>query len=341
MNNKLVYFGLGAGLGIAIAAIVTLTLMGLVARERIVSTNRVAHDDVHQFEKVSNGLSYDTETVAIPPFQERIIPKLQSTSSFDRPLVIHKSLEKLDSSRLLQVLAEPGEAIDERYLDEILRAVVSRLAITNPSAVLDAIAKLPHRQRAFLTPIVFQEWFIADQDRALKHAKTLDDTTRTMALAGIMNSRINLNISELREIVLRLDLEDQLSLGIELLSRDEVGNPVENWIDLVSLQANDVRLLDDLRLQSFSNAARSLIEVKESDAIQTIESSLVQLKSTVVVGQILTSIARVDSSLALELAKNLDVTSQNTIEQIVRIYAKQDPLGALNAASEWDFIDRV
>lgn len=338
LKKNPIYFIAGIVLGVVVSgAFVFISLKFIDKDNSPVSTDYVVDEKLKSPEHEHDR---STDTIDLLSFKDRIISMLHSTNSFDSPLLVHRLLKDFDNTQLVQLLAWSKDIADQHINMFLQEAIVGQIAMRDPTGALGAIEEHSNGNRLGLIGVVFQEWSVSDIESAVVFGSTLDRKERNAAYRGILSSRLDFDFGRALATALQLGTERQLIGAIDFAEERIVSNNAKkSWIELISFVGKDVRVFDDLELQSLSDFARAIIDALGSDAPKVFRDTLDTAKSTVFVGQVLGAIAEVDSRMALELAMDLELSNRDFLERIIRNFAETDPHDAMDTAIELGFVD--
>ena len=335
-NSTLIVLGVLIGMFLAVAA--AFIYMGI--------GNTSASNVVSPFDGVtSTGRSTaptesieEAESPKTLPELDEIVQLLQSSSSFERPVVLYDLMIQADKNHLEKITLQLGEIDNESISNEVLLAVFRRLADIDPSYSLSMVANLSNHQKYQVTKVIFETWAYSDSSGAIDHAKELDDEGRTAAIEGIFDSRLNLSDHELLDIASQLgDRQRALDEIAFRTAKNSLGDLSEDWTQTLAVHGNDVALQSDLQKQLIVDVATTYVKQFGADALQEVLTTLPHRKSRIyVVSRLLEKMAVDDPSIALDLATSVVSLDRDVLESVVRNWAEMDGLRAFNAAREVD-----
>lgn len=342
-KKSIPYIGAGVIIGIGVAATVILVSLNLSEDrnrpdQQSSSKFKLSQKSNQHSQDVKHSVIIGEKSLDSLAFEERVTLALHDKGSFEFPVVIHDLLEDSDSTRLGEVFFWTREFDDEYLRNTIQEAVVARLAEQDARQAIRTIRTLSDKPSSRLIEIAFQEWSVSDLYRAVNFAKSLDRETKRSALNGIMASRFDLSVTVLKDITEQLGIRDTSDLVSSVFTAPQaLENPKTAWSELVAILENKERLLSLSELESMTITAEALIVNEGALALDFFENALTRLGSGVFIGQVVESISKVDSRIALELAMRLGVSNHDIFERIIRDFALSDPMVALRTALELQF----
>lgn len=252
-------------------------------------------------------------------------------SAFERTFNLHGLLMHADEGHLKNYLQRSSDIKNPTLRNQILAAVVQRLAESNPKDTLKAISELPDVQGQPLLATVFGEWSNQDLDGALAHAKSLTESERLAALDGILTSRSDLSDSLQQQIARQLGHEQfaMQSQSSETVSSSG-GDPRQAWNALVNDAYEDIAQIGTL-----VQIAQTLVQQNGFEALDWIRDSLIDdtvLEATV--RSVLHHVALSDPQSAFLQAQSISRDAQDVaLPTIVEMWARSDPMVAMGRLS--------
>lgn len=252
-------------------------------------------------------------------------------SSFERNYKLHGFLMGADESQLVGYLTQSSEVDTPSVRDQFQIAVVQRLTEFNPQRALKSIRSLPNSQDQALLGTVFGEWSRADLDGALAQAKSLSESERLTALAGILSSREDLSDSLKQQIARQLGHEQYaMQTQSSAMASSSDGDPRDAWNSLVNDSFEDIA-----QIGSLVQIAQTLVQQNGIEALDWIRNSLIDdtvLEATV--RSVLHHVALSNPQSAFQQAQSLSRDSQEVaLPTIVEMWARSNPLVAMNTLS--------
>ena len=251
------------------------------------------------------------------------------TGDFPWRAALHDLLRDAQTQTLSELMTQANEISGLRRRSEAQETIVRRMVQLDPKLALSAVQDVANSRRDPLLITLFQEWSLEDLDRAVNHAQSLDESSKRLALRGILLARDDLNHDSRREIARKLSNE-MIVFDVEAQSRvhEAITNPEKIWNELVSDQQPDISQISEL-----VQVANAWVDLRGFPALAEIGESLQSWETaSTVLSAVLFRIARTDPRTAFEQALNLEFDRPNYILLLVmREWTDLDWFAALEA----------
>lgn len=322
-----------------VIAVGTFTLSYLIFSTGILDPSNTPRNSVSQNDTVPDNANVVFLTRSGEPINT--IADLENFERFDsvfeRTFALRTLISDADEETLQQFLEESKNLNSVSLKDEIQDTIVQRIAINSPQSALKAVDELPTERRNALISIVFQAWSASNLEEAIKHAQTLDETTRKDAIESIVKARDDLADDELRAIARRLGGE---GIALKVLAQKRPHNelipdPESEWNAFVQDHEKRVHDFDEAQSALFSFIIRSWIEQDGLEAVDTIlESAPRQWSMMQPWTTLLDELVETDIQLALDLAVRVrEITHRHhkLAEHVLERWTMSNPQAALDA----------
>lgn len=218
-------------------------------------------------------------------------------------------------------------------------AVLERLLEINPDSALHHALNTPTLQRFELVENVFREWALSDLRGAIAAGINLEQSLRRVAVEAILQTRVDLSESKLREIGRKFGGEDWV---LRKLFKERVwthsGNPEKAWNEITSNEPNLARRIDllaDVVEDWWSRENVGMV----SKIIESIDpgSDLWTSENFIVLRVAMQILARHDPSQVFDQAKmSNEPVKEALLDAIAQEWARSDPKSALKAMAEYE-----
>lgn len=250
---------------------------------------------------------------------------------YDRNTAIASWILELDENKVGDWLEQTADSSwdvsmsTRRVVQELL---LKRLVSSSPEQALNFALNRLGSLRSQLIETVFNEWAATDLTGALERAKHLSSSERSIVRRAIQSGSTLLTLSQEREIEDTIGSNDYVaSLEIEPLVSDPLNNPRKLWYEIVEhAQPNQGHCRD------LTDIALAWIRDYGFDVLGEVNSSLTDSEiQKHVLKRCLKALVESQPERTLEFAFETDFPDRlSTITEVVRLWAVQDPLSALN-----------
>lgn len=267
------------------------------------------------------------------------------SSHYQRTVALYDLLANADKEALLQHFEQATASLRKGFKNEAQFAIIQRLAAVDPIVALEAVDDIQSEQsKAFLTAI-YSEWALADLDKAIDHARSLDFDTKEIAVKGILMSREDLTPQQRREMARQLGME---WLALEVMEREantpSIQDPQREWSVLVGSNSETLESQDDAQQRMVAHIARAWVLIDGVGAFDKVVDSLSSQSSLWKLSdQVTRDIADSDPKLAFDLAIHLRTLGvRGIVDRVLVPWSRNDPWSALDAvnALETKFLRR-
>ncbi len=246
-------------------------------------------------------------------------------TDFERDTALYRLLRRANESRLKGFLEEAQEL--ESYSQEAVRAIIQKLASLNPDSAMEQIGNMPESWQPDLVSSIYEEWSLANLDKAVEEAMKLDSPLKKAALQGILVARGDLSAGMLQAIGKQLEHEQYATdfLG-ESAVLSALSDPQAVWNQLIQDNQPDFAQTDVL----IDVASEWLTQAGISAIDQISESLSDVMVRNAVVASVLHQFAQEDPRAALFEALNLQGNSRElALQTIAEVWATIDAEVAL------------
>ena len=253
-------------------------------------------------------------------------------SPFDRKFALQSLLVSSDETQVAGLLSQSLNLPSNDIRHDAQNAIVQRLAQLNPQRALSHVLEIdsPHSPERMIVN-VYREWAHSNLNKAIAHARVLNETRRDSALRTIHEERTDLSEKTRKSIATEVG-NDQIA--IEVLTKERVEkameNPEEAWEELV-LELQD----NPMHGSNLTPVALSWIEKDGMGVMERVSTSITNLQARrgVVLG-VLHGLASSNPSEAFSYALTMENDPFNSAkERVVNVWARSDPQSALSAVS--------
>ena len=278
--------------------------------------------------------------------------------AFQRKLTIYSYVDGLSEQQItteLEGTLEPASSLSSRVRKELQTALIEKLAVLNPVAALKfsvdsndlsidfgISSPLGNQQYALnateteFMPVVrsvFKEWALSDLDDAVESAKTLSESARMNALAGILSTLSGEPLTTLRDIAKTLGDEEQgIDAYVMSFRTATVAEPKAIWTELITLVKSDhyykTQILGNVAEQWYKkDGIRVLDQINATPLDENRKSNLIR--------RVLHLAATNNPQEAFQYAQTLstDRRYSSSVYNVVDIWAKSDPQAAYQAVT--------
>lgn len=162
-------------------------------------------------------------------------------SKFAQQAALYELLQSANQTTLAKLIEQSTEISPASLQHTAQHAVFQRLASIDPNRALASVEKLPTHRHGPLTTAIFAEWSQNKLDDAIASAAKLDESKKTAALRGIMQSRDDLSDDLRRGIARELGNEQY---ALDLIAQSQIskvrGDPKATWDILVNDDQQDM-----------------------------------------------------------------------------------------------------
>lgn len=141
---------------------------------------------------------------------------------------------------LLKQSTESSWYVSYANRTELQTTLLQKLLTTAPARALDFVIERDHHQRNSIIRTVYSSWARDDLNKAIEHAKELDEPDSYFALDAILDARTDLPFERKREIAIELrDERHAFYSHFTKLTTDKIENPRETWYEIVNLASRE------------------------------------------------------------------------------------------------------
>lgn len=241
----------------------------------------------------------------------------------------------IDARELKDILSavtdKSGLRISDRVRSELQIAILQRLTNYDPIGALEFVEERDDYDSDLYLREIFETWATIDLGAALSHARRLDTWLRDLAMLGLLDARVEVELSDVFDLGLELDLdeEDIATVLSDWLNAQSVQDPKDMWKRLNKLAGNvSFSSIKSLR----SSLAIQWYQAKGISALEEIRALSAGRGSYGIsfsLRRLLEHIALEDPSFALNYVLKLPDQDDVFTEDLMRIWAGMDPEGAL------------
>ncbi|MYD46383.1 MAG: hypothetical protein F4W92_08535 [Gammaproteobacteria bacterium] len=289
------------------------------------STNGNTEQELaNQFTAIAGSINNVQELVAL----------LKSAKNVERLRVLY-NFTNVASVKNLETFLEQSADLEPKHLRvDIQRALVQGLATHNPKQALGLFGNMSGSLSPSLIGLVFQEWAVADLDRAVAEAADLINPNKRHAVEGILTARYDLSERDRRELARRLGDEqiaiDQIALG---MVAEEILDPKTAWKRFIDTFGK-TSPYSTVQQRAIVEIAQAWIAKEGNETLNAINEVMRKREDHVLlIGQILENIAKDNPHSALEMANTIDLRNLNVLSRLVSSAADINPRTAFDAAS--------
>lgn len=323
---------LGIGIGITASLFVSTIAQnedGISPRENGTENQVVSGDSRSE---IDSSIEYSNQSQSEIP--QRITTLTLSNSTYERRAEISSWILALDERRLtdwLEQSVDIGWEVSSNARSDFQAILLIKLTSYNPNTALNfALARSKPKQAEFVQTVFF-EWAVADLDKAVEQAGSIDNELQRFALQGILEATDSYTIDEHIVIAKRLGEEIYATTYHlkKFLNRVEE-NPKETWFQAVALAG-----LNQEHYQILTQLAASWVDASGIEVLEEIIASMTHIEMRAAVTQaVLVEVAKSIPDQAFKFA--LTLTSDNreyVARSVVEVWAEQDPHVALEAVA--------
>ena len=271
-----------------------------------------------------------------------IVNAIESTDVERHIFVRHSALytlvSELNNDEISQLLSQTWDShwkVSKQMRAKLQSILLERLSMTSPKEAVDFVIN-ESQGGADLTQSlidIFAEWGGSDIDEAVAKATELPESSRRLALQGILRSKVNQPLDEQREFAKRLNLEIYFvewylaSLNLENLSKPDLV-----WLAVIDVAEQDFTFtpqLKELGKLWYGNVGFKVLEqIRASMTNEEMEEILV--------ASLLKYIANAEPDRAFDYAVTKLSGRMRLIagEAVIGEWAIQDPATAFNAIND-------
>lgn len=260
---------------------------------------------------------------------------LADRSFYNRKLTMLELLADARPNRIREIFHYSESLRPVSLRNEIQSIVIRKLTLTDPVDALKQIANLEANHRYFLTEAMYREWSALSLEDAIKHAKSMDASSRRAALRGVLHGRKDLSDEILLEIARELENE-QLALDRFAQSQLllEIDDPETSLDSFLSRHGSQVTELSETEKLLLVHIVRSWIDADGIDAVHAANESLnTDSDRITMLGLLLPELATDDASLALATITSMYAADWQIALRSIALWAEVEPLSALELAS--------
>ncbi len=162
-------------------------------------------------------------------------------SKFAQQAALYGLLQGANESKVAKLIEQSTEISPASLQHTAQHAVFQRLASIDPNKALASVENLPTHRHAPLTTAIFAEWSQNNLDVAIAGAAKLDESKKTAALRGIMQTRDDLSDDLRRGIARQLGNEQYV---LDMIAQSQIsevsGDPKATWDILVNDDQQDM-----------------------------------------------------------------------------------------------------
>ncbi len=162
-------------------------------------------------------------------------------SKFAQQVALYGLLQDANESKLAKLVEQSTEISPTSLQYSTQHAIFQRLASIDPRKALASVEKVPAHRHGSVISAIFAEWSHNSLDDAIAGAAKLDESKKTAALGGIMQSRDDLSDDLRRGIARQLGNEQY---ALDLIAQSQLstvsGDPKATWNILVNDDQQDM-----------------------------------------------------------------------------------------------------
>ncbi len=270
--------------------------------------------------------------------------------SADQRKLIYSYVSQIPNQELehyLRHTIEKSFSVGELVQFKLQQAMLEKLSIFNPKGALDiALAISPAPQSSALSmrmsidfavfpaqppkmtliETVFKVWASNDLPSAVAQGKTLADSTKRFALAGILASQEHQSLDQLRGIALAMgSSQEAVNAYIASFNIEHLDDPRSAWYEVSRLAArfnlHHEWTLKNVLVQWYEQHGANIVDEIQTS---TISSNLKSAMTLLVLKRALSD----DPKLAFKLALKSD--SPTIVNEVIRSWSEIDPQAAYN-----------
>ena len=252
-------------------------------------------------------------------------------SEYLKSMALRRLLAKMDEKSTSELLDQTKALTQTNLRFRLQKIIVQKLAALNPKGVLNKIRDFPLRSRNHLVEVVFEDWSRSGLEKAVAHARNLEDEERLRVLKTIFKSRDDLPESVLRDIAQELGFSG-MATGLlrESIVKSATRSPEDSWKQILEDPWKNYS-----QIWSLVDIADAWISAEGRDVLfQIAESIPNHLTRTEVVRRLLSQMAAHDPADAFDYATLLhERTDDSIFRSIVFRWSAKDPEAALSAVT--------